>query len=94
MSRTLYKSQSSKYGELQICINLRAVDHRIIGPHAEPVVVGQRGALLEGVQEDDEDNDGQADGLEVLLIHLQPDLWRYNTKHKSYSYQMVTGLSY
>lgn len=70
-SLTLYKSKSSKNRQFEIGINLCAVNNWIISPHTEPVVVGQRGSLLEAVKEDDENYDSQTNGLEVLFVQLQ-----------------------
>ena len=76
MSRppTLRKAQSSIDAQLHVSVNLGAVDDGPVSPEAEPVVVGQRGTLLEGIQEHNGDDEGQADGLEVLHVHLQSHL--------------------
>lgn len=82
---TLYKAQCSKHAQFQVCVNLGAVNNGVVGPHAEPVVVGQRDPLLKSVQEDDGDDDGQANGVEVLLVHFQPHLLRQMRHHSLFS---------
>lgn len=68
---TLCKAESSKNTKLQICVDLSSIYNRLICPQAQPVVVGQGGSLLKRIEEDDGDDEGQANGPEVLHIQLQ-----------------------
>lgn len=69
--RTLCKSQCPKDAKFHICVVLRAVDDGVVCPDAEPVVVAQRGSLLEGIEEEDGEGKAQTHSLEVLHVHLQ-----------------------
>lgn len=68
---TLSEAESCKHTQFQFVSTLCAIDRRLVGPQAQPVIVSQRGGLLEGTEEDDGHDEGQANGPEVLFIHLQ-----------------------
>lgn len=65
---TLRETKSPVNAQLHVCVDLCPVHDGIICPHAKPVVVSQGGGLLEGIQEDDGEDEPQADGLEILHV--------------------------
>lgn len=68
---TLRKAECSKHTKLQISVHLSSIYNWVVRPQAQPVVVGQRGGLLECIEEDDGDDESQTDGPEILHIQLQ-----------------------
>ena len=79
---TLCKTKRSIDSQLHVSIELGTVDDGLVGPHAEPVVVCQRGSLLESVQEENGYYQSQADGAEVLDVQLQFHLEGQRNKKK------------
>ena len=85
---TLSQSERPEHGQLEVGALLGAVDDGPVRPQRQPVVVGERRPLLEGVHEDDGHDQGHADGLEVLHVHVQPHL---ETQRSSLRQRTVAG---